>query len=294
MEYVDTKSIVNKTKNSGWYGMDYTMNIYKGCCHGCIYCDSRSRCYQVDKFDTVRAKMNSSEVIESDLKKKMKKGVVGTGAMSDPYNPFEKKHELTRKALKLVEKYRFGIAIDTKSDLIMRDMDIIKEIKTHSPVIIKLTITTYKDELSKIIEPNVSASSERFKAINELAKNDIFNGVLLGPILPFIDDNVDNIKNMVKQASENGANFISLFPGVTLRDNQREWYYNKLDKDFSGLKNKYIETYGEKYLCMSPNYKKLSEVFIEECEKEGLLYKMEDIISAYKTPYDVKQLSLFD
>ncbi|WP_304340234.1 SPL family radical SAM protein [Metaclostridioides mangenotii] len=294
MEFIPAKTIVNKTKTSRWFGIDYNMNIYKGCCHGCIYCDSRSRCYQVDNFDTVRAKLASTDMIDRELKSKIKKGVIGTGAMSDPYNPYEKKYKLTREALELIDKYRFGVAIDTKSSLITRDIDILKDIKDHSPTIAKITITTWDDKISKIVEPNVSSSSERFESIKKLSEAGIYTGILMGPILPFIEDTRENVMGIVNLAYENGAKFISIHPGLTLRDNQREWYYNKLDKIFPNLKHKYIKTYGDRYDCLSPKYKELIYIFKEECAKKNILYKMDDIIYAYKKSYETTQISLFD
>ena len=294
MDFIIAKTIVNKVKNSGWFGIDYNMNIYKGCCHVCIYCDSRSRCYQIENFDTVRAKKDSTEIINRELKGKIKKGVVGTGAMSDPYNPYEKKYELTREALKLIDKYGYGIAIDTKSNLITRDIDILKSIKVHSPIITKITITTCDDRLSRIVEPNVSSSSERFDSIRKLSESGIYTGILMGPILPFIEDSEENIRGIIDLAYDSGAKFINFHPGVTLRDNQREWYYDKLDESFPNLKYKYIQTYGYKYNCISPKYKNLLQIFKEECDKKNIIYKMEDIIEDYKNKYRTTQISLFD
>nr|WP_312213079.1 radical SAM protein [Clostridioides sp.] len=294
MDFIIAKTIVNKVKNSGWFGIDYNMNIYKGCCHGCIYCDSRSRCYQIENFDTVRAKKDSTEIINKELKGKIKKGVVGTGAMSDPYNPYEKKYELTREALKLIDKYGYGIAIDTKSNLITRDIDMLKSIKVHSPIITKISITTCDDRLSRIVEPNVSSSSERFDSIRKLSESGIYTGILMGPILPFIEDSEENIRGIIDLAYDSGAKFINFHPGVTLRDNQREWYYDKLDESFPNLKYKYIQSYGYKYNCISPKYKNLLQIFKEECDKKNIIYKMEDIIEDYKNKYRTTQISLFD
>lgn len=249
MEYIPTKTIVSNYKdNPHWFGINYNMNIYKGCCHGCIYCDSRSNCYQIIDFDRVRIKENSIEIIKKDLTSKRKKGVVGTGAMSDPYNPFEEKYLLTRQALKLLDEHRFGIAITTKSDLIVRDIDILKRIQKHSPNLVKITITTSDDELCKKIEPNVSTTSDRFKGLKKLSDNNIYSGVLLMPILPFINDTEENIRNIIKRAYECGAKFIFSYGiGVTLRSNQREYYFEQLRKIFPNqmLDEKYIKTYGE-------------------------------------------------
>jgi len=295
MRLIPAKTIISGySDNSSWFGTNYNMNIYKGCCHGCIYCDSRSECYHVENFDEVRAKENALAIIERELKSKKRTGVVGTGAMSDPYNPFEKKYCLTRGALSLINTYGFGSSIATKSDLVTRDIDILKEIRRHSPVLIKLTITTCDDALSKRVEPNVTVSSKRFAALSELADSGIFAGILLMPVLPFIEDNEDNIIGIVRNAAESGARFIYAAFGMTLRQNQRDWYYNKLDEQFPGIRQRYEKQYGNSYSCHSPEAEKLWKLFSSECDKYGILYRMEDIIKAYKQDYGVKQLSIFD
>lgn len=296
MEFIEAKTLVSSyIENNSWFDLNYTMNIYKGCNHGCIYCDSRSNCYNIIDFDTVRAKENSIEIIENDLRKKRKKGVIGTGAMSDPYNPFEKKYELTRKALELVDKYRFGISIATKSSLITRDIDILKRIQKHSEVLIKITITSADDDISKFIEKNVNPSSERFKAVKELSDNGIYVGILFMPILPFVNDTEKNIKDIVRKAYESGAKFIYTHGvGVTLRNNQRVYYYEKLKEGYGkDIVKTYEELYGEDYVCPSPKHEKLMKIFKAECEKYNILYEMKDIIEDYKKNYDKTQISFF-
>ena len=294
MEFIKAKTILTKVKDgSTWYGVDYNMNLYRGCPHGCIYCDSRSNCYHIDKFDIPRGKENALNILEKELIKN-KRGVVGIGSMSDTYNPMEIKYEQTRKALELINKYKYGVSIDTKSELILRDLDLLKEINKNNNVIIKITITTPNDELSKIIEPNVCVSSKRFKTIKTLSENGIFVGIMMNPVLPFITDKEEDIKNLVKLAYQNGAKFIQTYMGMTLRENQRDYYYEKLDIYFKGLKDKYINYYGNKYNCPVPNYKKIYEVFKKECEKYGILYDMKDIIKAYKKEIkENEQISLF-
>jgi len=282
MEFIETKTILQKASHGReWFGIDYNMNLYKGCSHGCIYCDSRSNCYQVEDFDRVRAKANEIEILNKELKSKRKKGVIGIGAMSDTYNPFERQYEITRKALKLISYYKFGVSIETKSDLIIRDIDIFKEINSKSDVILKFTITTADDKLSKIIEPNVCTSSERLKSMKKLSENGLFVGTLLTPIIPFITDSEENIRNVIKLSYEHGAKFVFSMGGVTLRENQREYFYKQLEKSFPNLKEKYIRTFGNNYFCHALT-KNLSRVYQEECRKYGLLYKMEDIINAYQ------------
>ncbi len=295
MEFVKAKTILSKVKyGNDWYGVDYNMNLYRGCPHGCIYCDSRSNCYHIENFDIPKGKENALLILEKELSKKKDNGVVGIGSMSDTYNPQELKYEQTRGALKLLSKYNFGVSIDTKSDLILRDLDILKDINAKNNVIIKFTITTPNDELSKIIEPCVCPSSKRFNAIKALTDNGIFTGIMMNPILPFITDNEDDIKKLVKLAHESGAKFIHTYMGMTLRENQRDYYFNKLEEHFIGLKSKYIKTYGDKYNCLPKNYKYLYNVFVNECNKYGVLYKMDDIIKAYKKKdASNEQISLF-
>lgn len=214
--------------------------------------------------------------------------------MSDTYNPLENKYEQTRGALKLISKYNFGVSIDTKSDLILRDLDILKEINSKNNVIIKFTITTPNDELSKIIEPCVCVSSKRFKAIKTLIDNGIFTGIMMNPVLPFITDSEEDIIKLAKLAYESGAKFIQTYMGMTLRENQRDYYYEQLDKYFPNMKDKYIKYYGEKYNCAVPNYKRLYKVFTDECDKYGILYNMKDIIKAYKKEVkENEQITLF-
>jgi DNA repair photolyase len=295
MEFIPAKTIISGYRaNSTWFGNNYNMNIYKGCSHGCIYCDSRSECYQVENFDEVRAKENALVLIEQELKSKRRRGIIGTGAMSDPYNPFEKEFKLTRGALELIDRYGFGISIATKSDLISRDIDILKAISAHSPVIVKMTITTADDKLCKKIEPNVAASSKRFAAIKKLSGEGIFVGILLMPLLPYIEDTEENISSIIKLAHESGAKFIFPAFGVTLRQNQRAWYYGKLDEHFPSLKEKYIKNYGSAYECHSSKAKELWALFQVECDRRGILYKMDDIIKGSKQGYGDAQISMFD
>ena len=294
MQTVPAKTIIARNYASQWFGTDYNMNIYRGCSHGCIYCDSRSDCYQIEDFDTVRCKKDALQIIERELSKKRIKGVIATGAMSDPYNPFEKQYQITRNALKLVDRYGFGIAIDTKSDLVVRDIDILCKIKRHSPVVIKITITSGNDTLSKKIEPYVAVSSSRFAAIKALSEAGLYCGILLMPVLPFIEDNEENILSIISQAKDNGAKFIYPAFGVTLRQNQRLYFYQKLDEEFPGLKEKYTETFGNAYQCNAQYADSLYKMFQQECEKVGILYKMQDIISGYKLPYEARQDTFFD
>lgn len=295
MEFVKAKTILTKVKDgSEWYGVDYNMNLYRGCSHGCIYCDSRSDCYHIENFDIVKGKENMLHILESELSKKRLKGVVGIGAMSDTYNSMEIKYQQTRGALQLISKYGFGVSIDTKSDLILRDIDMLKEINSKNNVIIKFTITTPDDNLSKIIEPNVCISSKRLEVIKILNNNGIFTGIMMNPVLPFITDKEEDIKELVKLASKSGAKFIHTYMGMTLRENQKAYYFDKLDEKFPGVKEKYINKYGDKYNCLVPNYKQLYKVFTDECDKYGILYKMNDIIRAYKKKStNDEQISLF-
>jgi DNA repair photolyase len=293
MDFIPAKTILQKSAHGDrWFGIDYNMNLYKGCPHGCIYCDSRSDCYQVENFDTVRAKANEIAILDRELQAKRKKGIIGIGAMSDTYNPFEKQYEITRQALMLVQKYGFGVSVETKSDLIVRDADIFTKI--NAGVILKFTVTAAEDRLSRLIEPRVCTSSARFRAMKALSEAGLFTGTLLSPVLPFITDTEDNIREIIGQSYESGAKFVWSMGGVTLRENQRTYFYDMLDRHFKGLREQYVKTFGNQYVCNSLN-RNLAQVFRTECRKYGLLYRMPDIIRAYKksgTGGD-KQLSLW-
>jgi DNA repair photolyase len=295
MMTIPAKTIITRKPDNTWFGMDYNMNIYKGCSHGCIYCDSRSDCYQVKDFDTIRMKENAIKIIRSELRDKKKTGVIGTGSMSDPYNPLEVQYKLTRQSLELIDYYNYGIGIATKSDLIIRDIDVLQRIKEHSPVICKITVTAADDELSSVIEPGVCVSSERFTAIRQLSEAGIFAGILMTPLLPFLTDTPENVTQIIQAAYQSGAKFIYSLFGVTLRAGQREYFYQKLDQLFPGkqLKQKYMKQYGSSYECHSPRELELESIFKTECHRLGILYKMEDIIKAYQTAYQFRQLTLF-
>ncbi len=293
MEFITAKEILSKIQfdNSHWFGTDYNMNLYRGCCHGCIYCDSRSNCYNIIDFDRVRIKKDCIPILRKQLSSKRSSGVIQIGSMSDTYNPFEKKYEITREALKLINKCGFGVAIATKSDLIVRDIDILKKINEHSPVIVKFTITCAHDKLSKIIEPNVCVSSKRFEAIRKLREAGIYTGILMMPLLPFINDTKENIDKIITQAYNAGVNFIYPMFGVTLRANQRFYYYQKLNERFPELLPKYQALYGDKYICNSPNTELLSNYFEIRCSELGITYKMSNIISEYKDKFKSEQIS---
>ncbi|MDL2289618.1 radical SAM protein [Clostridia bacterium OttesenSCG-928-F22] len=296
MEYISAKTILSKQKKPEyWFGVEYNMNLYRGCNGGCIYCDSRSDCYRVERFDEVRAKGNALAVLERELTSKKKQHIVGMGAMSDPYNPYEKELKLTRGALELLCRQRFGATVTTKNALVTRDIDVLQQLNLYAPLCVKLTITTLDDALAKKIEPYSSSTQERFLAIEKLRVAGVYTGILLMPVLPFINDTVENIAGIVRQAGACGASFIYPMFGVTLRDNQQAYYYQKLDELFPGVKQQYFHHYSQQqYEYRSPNASKCWAVFQEECERHGILYRMKDIIAAYQVPMQEGQLNFFE
>lgn len=293
MEFVPAKTLVTRNKSTAWFGCEYNMNIYRGCCHGCLYCDSRSNCYQITEFDRVRAKENALRLIRDDLARRVLKGVVATGAMSDPYNPFEETHQLTRHALELQNAYGFGAAIATKSDLIVRDIDILQEIAVQAPVLCKITITTLDNSLAHKLEPGAPSPTRRLQAVKTLAEAGLFTGILLMPVLPFVQDNDENILSIVQAAAQAGARFVYPSFGVTQRTGQREYMLNGLESAFPqlGLKQKYTQHFGERYHATSPRAKHLWQIFTQECQRFGLLYNMQDIVRAYRRGRETGQLS---
>lgn len=293
VEYIPAKTIVQRTRDASWFGAQYNMNIYRGCSHGCIYCDSRSDCYRNDRFDQVRVKADALRIIRDDLARKAKPGVAATGSMSDPYNPLERDLLLTRRALTLLEAYGFGAAIATKSGLVTRDIDILTSIGRTMPVICKLTITTCDDELAAKVEPRAPSPGRRLAALEELSKAGLFAGVLMMPVLPFLEDSPDNVRDIVERAAGAGARFIYPAMGMTCRAGQREYYYQQLEACFPGLAERYRRRYGARYYCPSPRARELWEVFREECDHRGVLYDMGRIIAASRRGCENNQLSLF-
>ena len=272
MHFVNAKGIL--TANNGQCGM----NIYRGCTHGCIYCDSRSKCYRfTHAFDDIEVKQNAPELLEAALKSKRKKCMIGTGAMSDPYMHCEEQLKLTRQCLKIVSKYEFGLAIQTKSDRILRDIDLLDEINQKTKAVVQMTLTTFDDDLCAIIEPNVCNTKRRIQALAEMQKRAIPTVVWLTPILPFINDTEENVNAILEECIRVGVKGIICFDmGVTLREGDREYFYEALDINFPGLKEKYIKTYGNSYNVPSPNSYKLMRLFEDTCKAHNILYKPND------------------
>ncbi len=295
MEEVSARTLLQPCGDgSAWFGHNWNVNLYRGCCHGCIYCDSRSSCYQVHQFDRVRCKENALPLLEAELRPKRRRGVVGMGAMSDPYNPFERDKRLTQGALRLLLRYGFGASVATKSDLIARDVSLLHDIAQRQPTLAKITITAADDALSRRVERNVCPTSARFAAIERLSAAGVFAGVLMMPVLPFIEDTEANILAIVRRASDSGARFIYPGMGVTLRANQRQWFYDRLDESFPGLRTRYESAYGDQYICPAPRARELTALFVQACQSHDILYRMPDIIAASRAPYRPIQLSLFD
>ena len=291
MHFVDAKGIL--TGSGGYYGM----NIYRGCTHGCIYCDSRSRCYQfTHPFEDIEVKQNAPELLESTLKSKRKKCMIGTGAMSDPYMHCEEELELTRKCLKIILENGFGAAVQTKSDRILRDIDLLSEINRSAKCVVQMTLTTYDDDLCRIIEPNVCNTKRRIEVLEEMQKRGIPTIVWITPILPFINDTEDNIRAILNECVRVGVKGIIDFGmGLTLREGDREYYYAALDRHFPGMKERYIKMYGNAYELPSPNAKALKEIFRRICEDNGILSTPEACFGfMHELPDKYQQMSVFD
>lgn len=275
------------------------MNIYRGCSHGCIYCDSRSNCYNfAHEFEDIEVKQNALELLEDALRRKRKKCMIGTGAMTDPYIPLERRLRYTRGAEELVYKYGFGMTVQTKSTDILRDLDIISSINEKTKFVVQTTLTTADDALCKKIEPNVSVTSERVSMINTLRARGIPTVVWLCPLLPFINDTTDNVTAIVEACAAAGVyGIINFGMGLTLRDGNREYFYSKLDELFPRLKEKYIRTFGNRYEAESPNAAKLTETFHALCDKYGIVRDNARIfgyLHEFPEHKGYEQLKLFD
>ena len=255
------------------------MNLYRGCSHGCIYCDSRSKCYQMNHdFEDIEVKENALELLEAALRRKRKRCMIGTGAMTDPYLPLEKNLGYTRKALLLIEKYGFGVALQTKSDLVLRDLDILRQINEKTKAVVQMTLTTADEKLCRIIEPNVSTTNERFEALKALRDAGIPTVVWLCPVLPFINDTEENIRTILGMCVEAGVRGVLCFGmGLTLCEGNREYFYRQLDIHFPRLKERYIREYGNNYMVDSPRSTELMRLFHRICEENGILHSNDQI-----------------
>lgn len=281
MHYVRVKGILS-AKNG--------MNIYRGCLHGCIYCDSRSDCYQMNHdFEDIEVKENAITLLEQSLLRKRKKCMIGTGSMTDPYMPLEAKLGNTRKVIELIERYGFGFTVITKSDLILRDLDLLKRINERTKCVVQMTLTTIDEELCRIIEPNVCTTKRRAEVLNILRDNGIPTVVWLSPILPFINDTSENIEGILKYCIEAKVRGILCFDmGVTLRNGNREYFYSKLDRYFPKMKERYQSVYGDSYALRSPRNTELMQIFHETCERHGIMHDNNEIF-AYLNSFEEKQ-----
>ena len=291
MHFVEAKGIL--TANGGRQGM----NIYRGCSHGCIYCDSRSLCYQfTHAFEDIEVKQNAPELLEKALRSKRKKCMIGTGSMSDPYMHCEEQLGLTRRCLEVIRKYGFGVALQTKSDRILRDIDLLDEINRAAKSVVQMTLTTYDDVLCSILEPNVCNTKRRIEVLEEMQKRGIPTVVWLTPILPFLNDTEENITAILKECARVGVRGVICYDmGVTLREGDREYFYAALDKHFPGLKEQYIRRYGNAYEVPSPNNRHLMEVFRRLCREAGMMSDPEDCFRyLQELPDRFSQMSMFE
>lgn len=288
MHYVTAKGILSPQNG---------MNIYRGCTHGCIYCDSRSKCYGfTHPFEDIEVKENAPELLEQALKSKRKKCMIGTGSMTDPYLHLEETLKLTRRCLEIIDHYGFGLAIQTKSTRILRDLDILKTIHAKTKCVVQITLTTYDEEICKILEPHVSTTKERFEALKIFQKHGIPTIVWIAPILPFLNDSKENLEGLLAYCIEAGVKGILCFGmGVTLRDGDREYFYEQLQKHFPGVREKYIRTFGNAYECSSPNEKELMRIAESTCREHGMLFGPEECFAYLKEfPKNYEQLNMMD
>ena len=289
MHFIEAKGILHN--KGGFNGM----NIYRGCTHGCIYCDSRSACYQfTHPFEDIEVKKNAPELLEQALKSKRSKCMIGTGSMSDPYMHCETELRMTRKCLEIIEKYGFGLAIQTKSDRILEDIDLLDSINRKAKCVVQITLTTYDEKLCSILEPNVCNTQRRIGVLEEMQKRGIPTVVWLSPVLPFINDTEENITRILEECVRTGVKGIICFGmGVTLREGDREYFYEALDKHFPGMKERYINTYGNAYEVTSPDNARLMKIFRNICKDNGIMSDPDECFR-YLNDLPDRQISIFD
>ncbi len=287
MHFVEAKGILSPHNG---------MNIYRGCTHGCIYCDARSVCYGMKHpFEDIEVKQNAPELLEKALRSKRKKCMIGTGAMSDPYMHCEETLGLTRKCLEIIDRYEFGVAIQTKSDRILKDLDLLKSINEKAKCVVQMTLTTCDEELCKILEPNVCTTKERVKALQIFHDNGIPTIVWLSPILPFINDTKENIEGIIDYCIQTKVyGIINFGMGVTLREGDREYFYAALDKHFPGMRAKYHNKYGYSYELASDMEAELMKLFKAKCDKHGIIHDRDACFKfLHDFPEKYEQMSMF-
>ena len=284
MHYADYKTILSP-KNG--------MNLYRGCSHGCIYCDSRSNCYQMDHdFEDIEVKRDAALILEDQLRRKRKPCMISTGSMCDPYIPLEEELRLTRRCLELIERYGFGLSILTKSARILRDMDLLTAINAKTKCVVEMTLTTYDEDLCRKLEPNVSTTLERFRALEAMRDTGVPTVVWLCPTLPFINDTEENLAGLLDYCVKAKVRGVLCFGfGMTLREGNREYFYRELDRLFPGMKERYIRQFGNNYSCSSPNNAGLWEVFKDTCRRHGILWKTDEVF-AYLREFEEKEKQL--
>ena len=289
MHYAEVKGILSS---------DNGMNLYRGCSHGCIYCDSRSKCYNMNHdFEDIEVKSNALELLENALRRKRKRCMIGTGAMTDPYIPLDHRLQHTRKALLLIEKYGFGVALQTKSARVLRDLDVLKRINEKTKAVVQITLTTADEALCKIIEPNVSTTSERFEALKTLRDAGIPTVVWLCPILPYINDTQENIRAILDMCVEAKVRGVLCFGmGVTMREGNREYFYRQLDRHFPNIKQRYIREFGNNYVVNSPKNNELMKLYHRTCSENGIMHSADEIfeyLHRFEEKNAPQQLSLW-
>ena len=289
MHFVDARGILSARNG---------MNIYRGCTHGCIYCDSRSRCYGfTHPFEDIEVKRNAPALLEQKLRSKRKKCMIGTGAMCDPYLHCEEELRLTRACLEIIDRYGVGVSVLTKSDRILRDLDLLGSIQDKSKAVAQMTLTTWDDRLCRIIEPEVCVTSRRLEVLRTMKEAGIPTVVWMTPLLPFINDTKENLEGILEGCLEAGVKGILCFGmGLTLREGNREYFYQALDRHFPGLRREYQRRYGNAYELPSPRHRELQQIFDDTCAKVGILYRPEDIFAYLREFPENKgytQLSLF-
>ena len=289
MHYAEVKGILSS---------DNGMNLYRGCSHGCIYCDSRSKCYNMNHdFEDIEVKSNALELLENALRRKRKRCMIGTGAMTDPYIPLEHRLQHTRKALLLIEKYGFGVALQTKSARVLRDLDVLKRINEKTKAVVQITLTTADEALCKIIEPNVSTTRERFETLKTLRDAGIPTVVWLCPILPYINDTQENIRAILDMCVEAKVRGVLCFGmGVTMREGNREYFYRQLDRHFPNIKQRYIREFGNNYVVNSPKNNELMKLYHRTCSENGIMHSADEIfeyLHRFEEKNAPQQLSLW-
>jgi len=286
------KSIINKKKwIDSWFWERYSINPYNGCHFGCIYCDARSGKYHMpEQFEEeIVVKKNVAQMLDMRLTRArtFQPDIVGIGGVTDCYQPAEKIYKNTQQILEVLLKHQFPVHICTKSDLVLRDLDLLQAIARLTWASVSVTILTVDKERAKFLDYRAPSPQRRLKVIQTIKEKapQVQTGVLAIPVIPFLTEDTDQLENLFQKVKAAGADYLLFGFGVTLRDRQALWFLRKLKEKFSELIPEYEQLYGFKY--NPQNYSGTYGPDLDyQISKHQILFELSE---KYQLPFRIKR-----